>query len=122
MLGRNFILFTRPFSKMTSATPMTDALRSKITENLKPTHLEIHNDSHFHAHHSAMSGITSTETHFRLIITSDEFRSKTQPTRHRMVYALMKEELANGSIHALQLETRTPEEAQARAERGAKEV
>lgn len=34
-----------------------------------------------------------------------------QPARHRMVYALLKDELAQeGGIHALQLKTRTPEE------------
>lgn len=37
--------------------------------------------------------------------------SKMQPARHRMVYALLKEEMARvGGIHALQLRTRTPEE------------
>jgi BolA protein len=34
-----------------------------------------------------------------------------QPARHRMVYALLKDELAaEGGIHALQLKTRTVEE------------
>ncbi len=34
-----------------------------------------------------------------------------QPARHRMVYVLLKEEMAReGGIHALQLRTRTPEE------------
>lgn len=34
-----------------------------------------------------------------------------QPARHRMVYALLKEEMAReGGIHALQLRTRTVEE------------
>jgi BolA protein len=34
-----------------------------------------------------------------------------QPARHRMVYALLKEELDRpGGIHALQLRTKTPEE------------
>jgi stress-induced morphogen len=34
-----------------------------------------------------------------------------QPARHRMVYALLKEEMAaEVGIHALQLKTRTPEE------------
>jgi stress-induced morphogen len=34
-----------------------------------------------------------------------------QPARHRMVYALLKDEMAKeGGIHALQLKTRTPEE------------
>lgn len=34
-----------------------------------------------------------------------------QPTRHRMVYALLRDEMAReGGIHALQLKTLTPEE------------
>ena len=37
-----------------------------------------------------------------------------QPARHRMVYGLLKEEMAKeDGIHALQLRTRTPEEAAA---------
>jgi stress-induced morphogen len=71
-----------------SMTPMEDALRTKvcftlqtqlesimyrelclniqqITEALKPTSLEIFNDSNKHAHHKAMQGVTSRETHFR---------------------------------------------------------
>ena len=58
-----------------------------------------------------MQGSVSKETHFRLFITSEAFKSKMQPARHRMVYALLKEELERaGGIHALQLRTRTPEE------------
>ena len=58
-----------------------------------------------------MQGSLSTETHFRLIITSEAFKSKMQPARHRIVYALLKDELERaGGIHALQLRTRTPEE------------
>jgi stress-induced morphogen len=66
-----------------SMTPMEDALRSKvahtldrmnlrylytvelmsrqITDALRPTSLEIFNDSHKHAHHKAMQGVTSRE-------------------------------------------------------------
>jgi len=71
-----------------------------------------------------MQGSTSKETHFRLVITSDAFKSKMQPARHRMVYALLKEELEReGGIHALQLRTRTPYEeakqmAREKAEQG----
>lgn len=58
-----------------------------------------------------MQGSASKETHFRLVITSEAFKSKMQPARHRIVYALLKEELDRaGGIHALQLKTRTPEE------------
>lgn len=67
-----------------------------------------------------MAGSTSQETHFRVVITSEAFKSKMQPARHRMVYALLKEEMAReGGIHALQLRTRTLEEEQKQAEREA---
>ncbi|KAG4419947.1 hypothetical protein IFR04_006887 [Cadophora malorum] len=119
MLRRSLVAFARrPLSTMASTTPMEDAMRSKITEALKPTTLEIHNDSHLHSHHKAMAGSTSQETHFRVVITSEAFKSKMQPARHRMVYALLKEEMAQeGGIHALQLRTRTLEEEQRQLER-----
>lgn len=48
---------------------------------------------------------------YRLFIASDAFKSKMQPARHRMVYSLLKDEMAaEGGIHALQLRTRTVEE------------
>lgn len=98
---------------------MEDAIRSKVTETLAPTSLEIFNDSHKHSHHQAMQGVTSKETHFRVNIVSDSFKGKMQPVRHRLVYTLLKDELAQeGGIHALQLKTRTTEEeekAQAKA-------
>jgi len=39
----------------------------QITQELQPTSLEIFNDSHKHAHHKAMVGVTSRETHFRYV-------------------------------------------------------
>lgn len=131
MLRRALLGSVRHLSSM-SITPVEDAMRVKvdttrpvklyrgwtreliahqITQALKPSALEIYNDSHLHAHHKAMQGSTSRETHFRVVITSDAFKSKMQPARHRMVYALLKEELEReGGVHALQLRTRTPEE------------
>ncbi|KAJ4293080.1 BolA domain UV induced protein Uvi31 [Kalmusia sp. IMI 367209] len=95
-----------------SLTPMENAMRAKLTETFKPTTLEIYNDSHKHSHHKAMQGVTSKEvTSLSVIITSEAFKSKMQPARHRMIYTLLKDELAQeGGIHALQLKTRTPEE------------
>ncbi|TQV96385.1 hypothetical protein V2A60_003204 [Cordyceps javanica] len=96
---------------MGSATPVEDAIRAKITAALNPLTLEIYNDSHLHSHHKAMQGSTSKETHFRLVITSDAFKSKMQPARHRMIYALLSDEMTQeGGIHALQLRTLTPDE------------
>ncbi|KAL8921666.1 MAG: hypothetical protein Q9208_005595 [Pyrenodesmia sp. 3 TL-2023] len=100
-----------------SPTPVEDAVRSKA-RTLKPSTLEIYNDSAQHAHHKAMQGSISQETHFRIVITSDAFKSKMQPARHRMVYALLKEELdRTGGIHALQLKTRTPQEEESQLAR-----
>lgn len=40
----------------------------QITESLKPTSLQIHNDSHKHSHHQAMKGVTSREVGIALYI------------------------------------------------------
>lgn len=65
-----------------------------------------------------MRGVTSRETHFRVIISSDAFKGKMQPARHRLVYSLLKEEMAKeGGIHALQLRTMTLEEEDKRREK-----
>ena len=92
----------------------------QIAEVLEPSTLEIFNDSHLHAHHAAMRGATSRETHFRLVITSPKFTSKSQPTRHRLVYDILKQEMSQeGGIHALQLKTKTLEEEQKEKARAA---
>lgn len=108
---------------MGSATPLEDAIRAKLTAALSPLTLEIYNDSHLHSHHKAMAGSTSKETHFRLVIISDVFATKMQPARHRMVYALLRDEMAQeGGIHALQLRTLTPEEERRQQKKKAAEA
>ena len=43
-----------------------------------------------------------------VVITSEAFQSKLQTQRHRMVYSILKDEIAReGGVHALQLRTRT---------------
>ncbi|KAL4924703.1 BolA family protein [Aspergillus undulatus] len=112
-------LLSTTIPRMTS-TPMEDLMREKLSKEFTPTTLLIRNDSHLHAHHAPMQGVTSKETHFHVTITSPSFQSKPQPARHRMVYALLKEEMAReGGIHALQLRTKTPEEEQREKERQA---
>ncbi|EFY88476.1 BolA-like family protein [Metarhizium acridum CQMa 102] len=110
---------------MSSNTPMEDAIRAKVGDGARRGRrtLEIYNDSHLHSHHKAMQGVTSKETHFRLVITSEAFKSKMQPARHRMVYALLRDEMAlEGGIHALQLRTLTPEEEERQNKKNASEA
>ncbi|KKZ67962.1 BolA protein [[Emmonsia] crescens] len=109
-------------SSTMSNTPMENAIREKLQQNLHPSTLIIRNDSKLHAHHEPMRGNTSSETHFHITVTSPSFAAKTQAARHRMVYAVLKEELAReGGIHALQLKTRTAEEEVRERELGTKE-
>ncbi|PYH94162.1 bola-like protein [Aspergillus ellipticus CBS 707.79] len=117
---RLFALSSRMASTSTSSTPVEDLIRDKITSAFTPSTLIIRNDSHLHAHHAPMQGSTSRETHFHVTVTSPSFQSKPQPARHRMVYALLKEEMSReGGIHALQLRTKTPEEEEREAQRKA---
>ncbi|KAF9972186.1 hypothetical protein BGZ73_004725 [Actinomortierella ambigua] len=89
--------------------PVATSIRSTLTEVLKPEAIEIINDSAKHAHHSAMRGVTSKETHFRVNVISEAFQGKSTMQRHRMIYAALKKEFDEG-LHALSLNTKTPEE------------
>jgi stress-induced morphogen len=66
-----------------STTPMEDAIRTKITNELSPTFLEIQNDSHLHAHHQAMQGSTSREVILFSGVVSDPLtKADTLPSVH----------------------------------------
>ncbi len=47
--------------------------------------------------------------HYRARIVSDAFRGQSRVRRHQMVYAALKGRMG-GELHALALETSTPEE------------
>ncbi len=70
---------------------------------LQPYFLEVINESH---RHNVPKG---SESHFKVIIVSNEFQGKVSVTRHRMVNNILTDELAR-SIHALVLNTMTIEE------------
>lgn len=97
-----------------SSGPVGEKIKEILTRELAPSVLEINNDSHKHAHHTAMRGSTNvTESHFRLVVVSDKFAGKSLPQRHRMIYSLLDQELKReNGVHALQMKTKTPEEYQ----------
>ncbi|CCG81058.1 Putative uncharacterized protein [Taphrina deformans PYCC 5710] len=91
-----------------SLGPLEQVIRSKLTTALAPSLLEVHNDSHMHRHHAAMANSTSPETHFRITVVSDTFDGQRLAARHRVVYGLLRDEMAReGGIHALQLRLKT---------------
>lgn len=52
-----------------------------------------------------------SETHFKVVVISDKFKDAVTPiSRHRLVNATLKEEVAaNGPVHALSIIAMTPE-------------
>lgn len=91
--------------------PVRQAVQEKIIAALKPTHLDIIDDSSSHAEHEAMRhNYGYTETHFKILVVSPEFLGKTSVQRHRMVYSLLNEELNSKGLHAVNIVTKTPQE------------
>ena len=90
------------------ARPVRTRIAQKLTDALAPTDLIVIDESHHHAghgHHHHPEG----ETHFRVEIVSPAFAGRSRVERHRMVNALLAEELS-GRVHALAISARAPEE------------
>ncbi|MBS0236814.1 MAG: BolA family transcriptional regulator [Proteobacteria bacterium] len=87
---------------------VTGRVREKLMIALRPTRLDVINESELHAGHRNSPG--TGESHFRILVVSDAFSGKSRLERHRLVNDLLKDELAGG-IHALALSTLAPGEA-----------
>ncbi len=83
------------------------SIEQKLTQGLAPTRLAVTDESHRHAGHAGHD--RNGESHFHVEIVSAAFVGKSRVERHRMVNALLAEELA-GPVHALSLATKTPDE------------
>ncbi|HEX4768789.1 MAG TPA: BolA family protein [Lichenihabitans sp.] len=84
-----------------------DSITARLTEALRPTLLDVVDESHLHAGHSGSR--PEGETHFRVLVVSQAFAGISRVERHRMVNALLDTEL-RGPVHALALEARAPDE------------
>ena len=84
-----------------------DRMIAKLEAGLAPTTLEIEDESHRHAGHAGAR--EGGETHYRIKVASARFSGKGRIERHRMVYALLADEIAQG-VHALALQTQAPGE------------
>ncbi len=82
-------------------------LKEKLMLALRPTRLDVINESEMHAGHRSSPG--TGESHFRILIVSDAFTGKSRVDRHRMVNAALGDEVG-GRIHALALATYAPGE------------
>jgi BolA protein len=82
---------------------MLQTITKKLDEAFSPEHLEVINESHMH---NVPEG---SESHFKVVIVSDQFKDKLPLARHRLVNKALEAELSGG-IHALALHTLTMEE------------
>ncbi len=89
-----------------ASSPYQDRIRQKLTEAFQPVVLNIQDDSKKHAGHAGHD--PKGETHFSVTIVSAEFEGLSPLARHRLIYAILAEELAE-RVHALSLKALTPD-------------
>ncbi len=80
-------------------------IENALTQLLNPVVLDVVNESSQH------NVPPDSETHFKVVIVSEQFAGQRKVARHQQVYGAVSEQLA-GPVHALALHTYTPEEWQ----------
>ncbi len=80
-----------------------EQIRSRLSDQLHPQHLEVMNES---GNHSVPAG---SQSHFKVVVVTDRFTGLPTLKCHRLVYSVLAEELA-GPVHALALHTYTPKQ------------
>lgn len=90
---------------------VAESIEEKLRARLRPTHLEVKNESGMHA---VPKG---SETHFRVVVVSPAFDGMGRVDRHKLVYEALADELRSG-VHALAVVSRTPAEWEKEANPG----
>ena len=79
-------------------------------QTLAPSHLEVINESAYHGGY-----FPGKESHFKVIVVSEEFNGLRLVQRHQKVYALASDLMNLGQIHALAIHAYLPSEWQGKA-------
>jgi stress-induced morphogen len=82
-----------------------EQIETALTELLTPVVLDVVNESSQH------NVPPNSETHFKVVIVSEQFVGRRKVARHQQVYSAVAEQLA-GPVHALAIHTYTPTEWQ----------
>ncbi|ETN91787.1 transcriptional regulator BolA [Gammaproteobacteria bacterium MOLA455] len=78
--------------------PIEKIITEKLAGEFNAEVLQVTNESYMH---SVPAG---SESHFKVVLVTEQFAGKRQVQRHQAIYAVLAEELA-GPIHALALHT-----------------
>jgi len=89
-----------------------DAIEQALRTRLAPAHLSVVDESAAHAGHAGAAGGGG---HFRILVVAAAFRGQDAVSRHRLVYAALGDSM-RAEIHAVALQTFTPEEWDARSQ------
>ena len=89
-----------------SSPDRIDQIRQRLQSGLVPQTLDITDDSHLHIGHAGAQGGAG---HYSVQVTSEKFIGLNRIKRHQLVYACVKDMMPD-EIHALSIETFTPEE------------
>lgn len=91
--------------------PVAASIEKKLTDGLSPLSLEVIDESRHHAGHGHPGDRRhGNESHFRVEVVSAAFTGKSRVERHRIVNALLAQEIAEG-VHALAIGAKAPGEA-----------
>ncbi|WP_158379680.1 BolA/IbaG family iron-sulfur metabolism protein [Candidatus Williamhamiltonella defendens] len=81
-----------------------DHIKQKLDKEFKPVYLDVINESHLHR------APVGSESHFKILMVSNQFSGLKALERHRMVYDILEEEFNHSGVHALALHLYTLKE------------
>jgi len=99
--GLNIYLYTQ-YTGYPLKMSTKQQIEQKLQQGINLSFFEVVNESDMH------NVPPGSESHFKITLVSDEFSGKNLLAQHRMVNALLADEL--DIIHALAIHTYTPEE------------
>ncbi len=84
-----------------------DTITKKLSDAFAPESIDVIDESQLHEGHAGHR--PGGQTHFRIYIVSQAFAGKSRVDRHRMINAILSDDLAGG-IHALAIHAAAPGE------------
>ncbi|XP_052867536.1 bolA-like protein DDB_G0274169 [Anopheles cruzii] len=95
-------VWLRTVSTKMEAGPIENAIRTGLAKELSPVHVEVVNESYMH---NVPKG---SETHFKVLVVSQQFEGMPLIKRHRLVNDIVKTQLEGDFVHALSIVAKTP--------------
>jgi BolA protein len=87
--------------------PVRDTITKKLKDAFTPESIDVIDESHLHQGHAGHR--LEGESHFRVYIVAKAFAGKSRIDRHRMINAILSDDL-KGGIHALAIHAAAPGE------------